>query len=81
MTKEKFGSKSNETAQLLGRMVLGGLCGVGLMWTLTALWPPSQSYVRHFGTHLATLSRSQPVVLIGLLVGSVGTLLWQALKK
>jgi hypothetical protein len=75
------GAFAGQLGQLLGRLVLGGLSGVGLVWTLTALWPPSRSYVRGFGHQLQLLSHDYPAVVLGLLGGTLVTLLWQSLRK
>ena len=76
-----IGSGAGHAATLLGRAVLGGLCGVGLVWTVTALWPPGHGYVRRFGHHIQLLARDYPIVLLGLMMGISAALLWQALRK
>ncbi len=84
----KGGGKSSPLAPVAGsavgvlqRVVLGALCGVGLVWTLTAVWPPCRSYVSGLGHHIGRFSIHNPVVLLGLLLGVFGSLLWSAVKK
>jgi hypothetical protein len=75
------GTTAGQTLHLLGRMLLGGLCGVGAVWTLSALWPPSRGVIHTFGNHFQALSREYPAVILGLLLGMVASLIWQAVKK
>jgi hypothetical protein len=82
------GSKGHSITPVAGslltlaqRVVLGALCGVGLVWTVTALWTPSKSYVLGFGHHVSRFSVQYPVVLLGLMLGILVSLLWSAVKK
>ena len=70
-----------QTIQLAGQVLLGGLCGVGLLWTLTTLWPMSRRWVLRAGDFIETLSSNQPVVIVGLLAGMSAALIWRALRK
>ena len=72
---------AGEAATLLGRVAMGGLCGVGLVWTISALWPTGRRFVRLFASQLENLSHNYPTVLLGLVVGIGATLVWQALRK
>lgn len=72
---------ANDAAALLGRTAIGGLCGVGLVWTVSALWPMGRRYVRFFASQLENLSHDYPTVLLGLVLGIGATLVWQALRK
>ena len=76
-----LGSAARQPLRLLVNAVLGGMCGVGFLWTLTAAWPPSRRYVLRFGDHLESWSHDYPTVVLGLLVGVIGALALQAMKK
>jgi hypothetical protein len=70
-----------QALRLMGQVLLGGLCGVGLLWTLTTAWPISRSYVHRVGDCIEAVSGTQPIVMVGLIVGTLTALFWQALKK
>lgn len=72
---------ANQAAVLAGRVAIGGLCGVGAVWTISALWPLGRRYVRLFASQLENLSHDYPTVLLGLVLGIGATLVWQALRK
>jgi hypothetical protein len=72
---------AEQVARVLGRSVLGGLCGVGFVWALTVLWPPVKAYVVQFGRQLETFTSQYPVAMSGLLLGIFVALLWQAAGK
>jgi len=72
---------AEQAGQVLGRAVLGGLCGVGFVWALTVIWPPVKSYVVVFGRQVELFTRQYPVMTSGLLLGVFAALLWQALSK
>jgi membrane-associated phospholipid phosphatase len=76
-----LGDTAGQVLHLVERMILGGVLGVALTWALTALWPPSRDYVERCGYYVQTLSRHYPVVMVGLLLGIAGALIWQAYKK
>lgn len=76
-----FTNTAADAARLLGRTLLGGLCGVGLVWTLTAAWPASKPIVQLAGDRIQSLTGDYPVVALGLLAGMGAALLWQALKR
>lgn len=63
------------------RVLLGGLCGVGAVWAVTALWAPSKTFVWQFSHQVSKFSIHYPVALLGLMVGVLGSLLWCAVKK
>lgn len=63
------------------RVLLGGLCGVGAVWAVTALWSPSKALVWNFSHQVSKFSIHYPVALLGLTVGVLGSLLWSAVKK
>jgi len=68
-------------ARVLGRTALGALAGVGLVWTLTALVPPSKLYIFQLAGQVQLLSRDYPVVLLGLLAGVCAALLAQSVRR
>jgi hypothetical protein len=80
-TSNAVAGAAGEAGTLLGRVAVGAMCGVGLVWTVTALWPAARRYVRLFGSQMETLSQSYPSVLLGLLLGITVTLVWQAMRK
>jgi len=67
--------------ELAGRTLTGGLCGIGLMWVLTAMWPPAKPYVYQVGRQIETMSDQHPVVMVGLMAGILASLVWQAAKR
>jgi hypothetical protein len=75
------GLPAGRALEVFQRLALGGLCGVGAVWTLTALWPVSRPFVRQFGYQVQKFAGAYPVVLLGLLLGVGGALLWQAFRK
>jgi hypothetical protein len=80
-TSGAAGAMTGQAVTLGTQTVLGGLCGVGLVWTLNALWPPSRRLVDQFGDGMQNLAQDYPVVLLGLLIGVLGALTWNAVKR
>ncbi|MBM3456948.1 MAG: hypothetical protein FJX77_00215 [Armatimonadetes bacterium] len=79
------GAVLQETAsrfvQMVGRAAVGGLCGVGFLWTLTAVWPVSRFGIHQLALQMERLSSGYPVVAVGLFVGIVAALLWQSVQQ
>lgn len=67
--------------RVAGSTLVGALCGVGALWTLTILWPVSKGVVYGAGRQLEQLSGDHPVVMMGLLVGAGVALAVQALRN
>lgn len=76
-----LGNAAGQVVHLAERTILGGVLGVAATWGLTSLWPPAKLYVERFGYYLQAFSRHYPVIMVGLLAGVLGALLWQAARK
>ncbi len=70
-----------QVVQSVGRAVVGGLCGVGLVWTLGAMWPASKPYIQALGNQIERLSGSYPTVAVGLIGGVMVTLLCHSVRR
>ena len=67
--------------QALAQVVVGGFCGVGLAWAVTATWPPGARLVTRLGHQIEAFSGQYPAVIVGLLIGIMATLVWQSARK